>query len=135
MDIRSRFRINSANIILLAFIFRLFFVNVYLYPVPNSSATVKTSSRHFSDLFKNRKRDLEKMTSGSTTPNYSDVVVFQEKNDSEKNMLKANTPILLLFFFALFARIVNFSGSRNLFEAIKCNLSPKKYLAQSVLRI
>lgn len=135
MDIRSGFRINSAIIIILAFIFRLFFLNVYLYSVTNSSSATKVTSTHFSELFKNRQRDVEKITSGSTTPSYADVVVFAEKNDSEKNLLKANTPILLSFFFALFVRTLNFSRSRNLFEAIKCNLSPKKYLAQSVLRI
>lgn len=125
------FKINTALIICLAFIFRLLFVNLPL--LPNVNGASHKGGKH-SSVMKKRRRSPE-IAVRSNTKDYAVIEVCEENQDNEENEIKTNTPVLLSFLYSLFSNFNLNPGSDNAFDSIKCHLYPKRYLAFSILRV
>ena len=128
-----KFKINTAIIIFMAFIFRLVFVNVSMI-TPINSKTSKLAVSHFSSKIKKRRKNTE-VDAKSSIEKYSATEVCEENLDGEESLIKADLPVLFSFLYSLFNRVTDPIKSNISFDSIKCTLYPKKYLALSTLRI
>ena len=127
------FKINTTFFIFFAFIFRLLFVNISL-ATPDTSYNHKLSAKQFSNLLKKRRRSAEVATS-SVSKDFSVVEVCEEDLDSEDDLAKANSPVILSILFSFLNYIPFITRSGVSFDSIKCNLFSKRYLALSILRV
>lgn len=125
-------RINAAIFVCLAFIFRLLFVNFSFFPECHSLRSDKLSSEDFSSIKKRRR--LSNVDAKSDVKYYSQAEVFEEGSGSEEDSGKAASPLILSVLYSFFHQ-VSFAKPGCLFDLIKCQLYPKKYLALSILRI
>lgn len=129
----KRLKINAAIFVCLAFIFRLLFVNFSF--LPEFKHNGKNGSHHLSSAPK--KRRLSDIDTKTEVKYYSPVEVFEESSDNEEGLVKASAGTLLILsvLFSFVLHLSFSSGSGRLFDLIKCQLYPKKYLALSILRI
>ncbi len=133
------FKIQTAAIISLAFIFRVLFISIPLLPSFNNSQTHKLLTEHFSTTQKKRRQLASAAQSSAITTQYGVTKyegeeIYEENLAAKKALIKANSLILLFFLLALLKSIVTPSRTRA-FSSIKYYLYPKKYLAFSNLRI
>ena len=127
------FKINIAIVICLTFVFRLLFVNISLLSASNIQQTNNPLSKYFSTTQK-----IKRNTETVVKPNaidYAAIEVCEEDSDDDKDLTKANLPIILSTFFSFFKHVTFIPKLNHRFDLIKCYLYPKKYLALSTLRI
>jgi hypothetical protein len=124
------FKINTALIVCLAFVFRLLVVNV---PMVGSFEDFLFKGTNKSCLLKKGKSSETLVQ--SSTKEYPAIEVCEENQDSEETESKFDTPVILSFLYSYFNRIHLSAGVNNAFDSIKCQLHPKKYLSLSILRI
>jgi hypothetical protein len=127
------FKINIAILICLTFVFRLLFVNISLLSASNIQQTNNLLSKYFSTTQK-RKRNTETVIQPNAI-DYAAIEVCEEDSDDDKDLIKANLPVTLFAFFSFFKHVASIPKLNCLFDLIKCDLYPKKYLALSTLRI
>lgn len=128
----KRLKINAAIFVCLAFVFRLLFVNFSF--LPEFKHQGKHGAHHLSSAPKKRRlSDIDK----TEVKYYSPVEVSEESSDTEEGLVKASAgaPLILSVLFSFFLHLSFSSGPGRLFDLIKCQLYPKKYLALSILRI
>jgi hypothetical protein len=124
-------KISTALVIVLAFSFRLFFVNVNLIPSFNNSNTTKLFSAHFSSFQKKRRQEQASAQSNIIQTEE----VYSEVADTKQILFKSAAPAFLFLLYALFKNNI-FSGQSNFsFNSVNRYLYPKKYLAFAGLRI
>ena len=129
----GKFKINIAILICLTFVFRLLFVNISLLSAPNIQQTNNLLSKYFSTTQK-RKRNAETVVRSNVT-DYTVVEVCEEGLDNEEDLIKANSSVILSTFCSFLKRITSTHKLNRLFDLIKSDLYPKKYLALSTLRL
>ena len=127
------FKINIAIVICLTFVFRLLFVNISLLSASNIQQSNNPLSKYFSTTQK-RKRNTETVVKPNAI-DYAAIEVCEEDSDDDKDLTKANLPVALFAFFSFFKHVTSTPKLNCLFDLIKCDLYPKKYLALSTLRI
>jgi len=126
-------KINTAILICSAFLFRLLFVNIGFISsltTPQNKSFIKSQ---FSSSQKRRKN--ADILSNSNVKVYSIIEICEENSNDEENFSKANPFIFIQFLYSFFANKIASSKSNALFDFLNCNLSPRKYLTISVLRI
>ncbi len=133
MNTFFKYKINTAIIISLAFIFRLLFVNIGILPEFQTSQTNKLLNSHFSTVQKKRRQAQASVQ--YNIKDYGSIEVCDEDLDGEEDLIKANLPVILSNFFSFFNPGSLIQKSIVSFDLIKCTLYPKKYLALSILRI
>jgi hypothetical protein len=129
----GKFKINIAILICLTFVFRLLFVNISLLSASNIQQTNNLLSKYFSTTQK-RKRNAETVVRSNAT-DYTVVEVCEEGLDNEEDLIKANSSVILSTFCSFLKRITSTPKLNRLFDLIKSDLYPKKYLALSTLRL
>ena len=129
----GKLKINTAVLICLTFIFRLLFVNISLLSASNTQQTNNLLSKYFSTTQK-RKRNTETIVQSNAT-DYTFVEVCEEGLDNEEDLIKTNSPVILSAFCSFLKHITSIPKLNCLFDLIKCDLYPKKYLALSTLRL
>ncbi len=127
-------KINTALLICTAFVFRLLFVNIGLLPSSNNSQVNHEVTKHFSTIQKKRKRHTES-TVQSTVIDYSSEEFFEEGSGNKEEQVKKESPVILFFLYSFLKRTTSTLRLNHLFDIIKCDLYPKKYLSLSILRI
>jgi hypothetical protein len=127
----TAFKINTAIIVFLAFIFRLLFVNVGWLSSNNSSQNQPLAK---SSIVTHKDQSSE-LKSHSYSRDYMLIELCEEDSDNEEDVVKTHPPVVLFFLQSLFGKIEGSEGSDNPFDSIKCNLFPKRYLSLSILRI
>lgn len=120
-----------------AFVFKLLFLDINFFALDNISKANPTPINQQISLSKNNASDADV----SPVPNVNDYLVsdffaLTEKPSNEKDLVKANFPVIIFDVYSAFLSQLNFIPNPNaLFSFIKCSLSPKKYLSLSILRI
>ncbi|MBA3664695.1 MAG: hypothetical protein H0W61_10870 [Bacteroidetes bacterium] len=132
MFTRGNFKINTAIIILLVFVFRLLFVNATLFLSLTSHKS--KSAHHYSNLLKKRRKCVDNDAASGVT-NYSALEACEEDLEGEEDVVKANSSVLLFFLTPVLKGITAVSGSGKFFDSSHYNLHLKRYLALSILRI
>ena len=133
MHTRFNFKLLTAIVISLAFIFRLLFVNIGLVTSLKASPSGKRLTSHVSKLIK-RRRGAEAVVKPNAE-SYSAVEVCEEDSDTEEDLVKALTAVLLFFLCFFFKRNDSAYGPGHSPGSLPYNLYPKRYLALSTLRL
>jgi hypothetical protein len=129
----THLKIYTAIVICTVFVFRLLFVNMGIISSLNAQQNSILAKSHFSTILK---RSKHSDISNNSTKNENSFPEICERNPSgEEDSVKENSPAILSFFQSLLTRITFIPKSSFLFDLIKCDLYPKKYLALSILRI
>lgn len=127
------FKIDTAIIIFLAIIFRLFVVNAYSVSSPNTSQAKRFLTFHFSTLLK--RRQTFEAIGNSNLAKFHDIEVCVENSGRQVTLNLFKSILIPSSLYSLFKRIVMSFQLNNLFDSIKCKLFPKRFLSLSVLRI
>jgi hypothetical protein len=126
-------KINTAVLVCAAFIFKLLFFNVNaLAGVNPLHATI--ASKHLTAKLKKRNEYAEAAV--QTTDSKEAVIqqAYDEGIEIEDDSISLEAPIFSTCYF-FFNELSDSPNLNILFDFIKCNLYPKKYLALSVLRV
>lgn len=125
------FKINTAVIICLAFIFRLYLINVG--PISSLNSTEKNDAFLKAELSGITKKDTNVETSDNSKT-FPAIEICEESSDSEDDVSKTSPFILLHVLYSSFTNNISLR-SNILFDFFNHKISSKKYLAISVLRI
>lgn len=130
----GNFKINTALLISLAFIFRVAMVNIYSFASQESPYSKALQDSYFSGSFKKRMAPTEV----STKPDFEKCTITEiceESSDSEEELQKSSSPAVFSILFSILTPTVSIAQSNHSFDFIKYCLHPKKYLSLSVLRV
>jgi len=133
---REGFKINTPVLICLAFVFRLLFSNMNAYAAMDVSANKHFIKSHpTSNLKKERRRDNEVVTASTLAGEQVVQELAEENPESEDDSAHPKKSTLLFVLFSYLKGTFDAPKPGVPFDFFKCSLSPKKYLAISVLRI
>jgi hypothetical protein len=124
------FKINTATIVFLALMFRLFVVNIYAVSSLKTIQANNLLTFHFSTILK--RRQTTNTVANSNLTKFHHTEVCAENSDQQVTLKRLKLIIIKSFFYSI---IKISSKSYNSFDSIKCKIYPKRYLAFSLFRI
>jgi hypothetical protein len=127
-------KINIAIVISLAFIFRLMATDTCLLNPPENTKIEKHAAPPISKVHKKRRRNAE-VAARSNSEKYTVAEVYEETPDNEKNLIRADSPVLLSFLYSSLFKTADPQLANQAFDPLRQHLTGKKYLALSILRI
>jgi hypothetical protein len=129
------FKIKTALLICLAFVFRLLFFNIGAYASLNSPSGQRLSDHHSSVLKKKRRKELAASVKSPYASEQQVQALAEESQESEEDDYQFKKASFLFILFSFLKGAFNATKSLVPFDRIKCQLQPKKFLALSVIRI
>lgn len=130
----TNLKINTSLLICFVFIFRLLSVNANLLSSINTAQKSTLAHTGISHLIY-KKRHSDEVSSSVNHKEYKIFEACEEDFEGETDLIKPNLPVILSYFDSIFTPVSVSSKTYQSFDAIKCELYPKKYLAISILRI
>jgi len=126
-------KIKTALLLFAVFTFRILFVNISIFHSLNAKQSNNLINNHVS--FPIKKRNAVDALGNSGSREYSIIEICEENSNDEDNLSKTNPLILVRFLFSFFANNDVSLKANTLFESLNYNLSSRKYLSISSLRI
>lgn len=126
-------KINTALILFAVFVFRILFVNIGIFHSLNTKQSNNLINDHVSSPIK--KRNAIDASGNSGSREFSIIEICEEVSNDEDNLSKTNPLILTQFLYSFFANKDVSLKTNTLFESLSYNLSSRKYLSISSLRI
>jgi hypothetical protein len=125
----TKLKTNLALFTCFAFVFGLLF----LLSTFNSSQKSGVLGNYFSTIQKGKR--LIETSVQSSIMDYMTLDVCEENLDDDDDLMKAHSSVTLSVFYSLLNNMSFIPKVNHLFDLIKCDLYPKKYLTLSILRL
>jgi hypothetical protein len=127
------FKINTAVLICMAFVFKLLFINISITTSLNSGSNKTAIKTHLSSLMKRRR--ASEITNNVLTGEYSSTEICEEAVEDENDISKVNSFAFIQVLYSSLANKILSLRSAIPLDHIYSKLSSRKYLSISVLRI